>query len=72
MNFVLTADLDWASAEPLETVSREFIGCIMTGRRSITDGEAGLRVIEVLETAHMSLKNGGALTYLPHSGVVQW
>ena len=59
----------WATpldrAETLQAVSREFLDCILTGRRPLTDGEAGLRVIEVIEIASMSLMQGGPLLRLP-------
>ena len=48
-------------AETLEAVSYEFLNCIITGRRPLTDGEAGLRVIEVLELANISMVRGGPL-----------
>jgi predicted dehydrogenase len=72
----LTAYADsemWATplgrAETLQAVSREFLDCILTGRRPLTDGEAGLRVIEVLEIAGMSLLQGGPLLRLPDGAV---
>jgi predicted dehydrogenase len=37
--------------EPLETVCQHFVDCIRNGQTPITDGTAGLRVVELLETA---------------------
>jgi predicted dehydrogenase len=56
--------------ETLQAVSREFLDCIVTGRRPLTDGEAGLRVIEVLELASLSLMQGGPLLRLPDGAPV--
>ena len=42
--------------EALETVCRHFIHCIRTGEKPITDGYAGLRVVELLQTAERSIK----------------
>jgi predicted dehydrogenase len=43
--------------EALELVCRHFVHCILTGERPITDGYAGLRVVELLEAAERSMKN---------------
>jgi predicted dehydrogenase len=43
--------------EALETVCRHFVHCIQTGERPITDGYAGLRVVELLEAAERSMKH---------------
>ena len=43
--------------EPLEVACRHFIHCIQTGERPITDGYAGLRVVELLEAAEHSMRN---------------
>ena len=50
--------------EALETACKHFIHCVRTGDRPITDGYAGLRVVELLEAAERSLMlNGTARTY---------
>jgi predicted dehydrogenase len=41
--------------EALENACRHFIHCINTGERPITDGYAGLRVVELLEMAERSI-----------------
>jgi len=45
--------------EPLQTGCRHFIDCIQNGRRPLTDGVTGLRVVQVLEAAEQSLRQGG-------------
>jgi predicted dehydrogenase len=51
-------------AEALVTECRHFIDCIRTGRTPITDGQAGLRVVRMLEAAERSAQNGGRLEEL--------
>jgi len=43
--------------EALETACKHFVHCIKTGEKPITDGYAGLRVVELLEEAERSMKN---------------
>ena len=45
--------------EALSLLAAEFIDCIKTGRKPITDGQAGLNVVRVLEAADESLELGG-------------
>ena len=45
--------------EALETACKHFVHCIQTGEKPITDGYAGLRVVELLEAAERSMKNEG-------------
>lgn len=47
--------------EALETVCKHFIECIQKGKKPITDGEAGLKVVNLLEKAQKSMKNQGKL-----------
>jgi predicted dehydrogenase len=47
--------------EALEVVCRHFVDCILTGRRPLTDGEAGLRVVRLLEAAQHSLAQHDAI-----------
>lgn len=55
----------WSPALPereaLSAVVEEFASAISEGRKPRTDGEAGLRVLDVLEAASASLANGGEL-----------
>ena len=45
--------------EPLKLECSHFVECIATGREPLTDGEAGLQVVRVLEAAQRSLDSGG-------------
>jgi predicted dehydrogenase len=47
--------------EALQGVMAEFAECIRTGRPSITDGRAGLRVLDILEAASRSLEFHGSV-----------
>lgn len=49
------------ATEALRYVVAEFVESIRTGRAPLTDGEAGLRVVRLLEAAQKSLKCGGQL-----------
>jgi hypothetical protein len=43
---------------------RQFVDCINTGKSSINDGHAGLRIVKLLEAAQRSAKNRGELVYM--------
>jgi len=43
--------------EPLELACQHFVDCIHSGERPLTDGHAGLRVVELLEAAEQSLQS---------------
>jgi len=45
--------------EPLRAECSHFIDCVANGKRPLTDGRDGLRVLKVLEAAQKSLKEGG-------------
>ncbi len=47
--------------EPLRVECAHFLECIREGKRPLTDGYNGLRVVEIVEAAQRSLKNGGGL-----------
>lgn len=47
------------STEALHYVCEEFLDAIRTGRRPLTDAEAGLRVVRLLEAAQASINQGG-------------
>jgi predicted dehydrogenase len=53
----------WAPAldgtEALKVEVGHFLDCIEHGEKPITDGEAGLRVVKILEAAQMSMQAGG-------------
>lgn len=46
--------------EPLKSECMDFIRCVKTGGKPLTDGANGLEVVEVLEAAQLSLSRGGA------------
>jgi len=46
--------------EPLQTMVRHFAECVGQGKTPLSDGEAGLRVVRILEAAQRSIKNQGA------------
>jgi predicted dehydrogenase len=50
--------------EAIRTEGLHFIDCIQQGDRPITDGEAGLRVVRILEAATQSIKKQGQLVEL--------
>lgn len=45
--------------EALCLVAKEFVDAIREQRKPLTDGQAGLRVVKVLEGANLSLRSGG-------------
>jgi predicted dehydrogenase len=48
------------STEALHYVCKEFLAAIREKRRPLTDGQAGLRVVRLLEAAQKSMDQGGA------------
>ena len=46
--------------EPLKVETAHFVECIAQGKKPLTDGDNGLRVVKVLETASLSMERGGA------------
>ena len=49
--------------EPLQEMVRHFAACIANNEPPLTDGEAGLRVVRILEAAQRSIKaQGGRIT----------
>ena len=49
--------------EPLQAMVRHFAQCIQNGQTPLTNGEAGLRVVRILEAAQRSIKaQGGRIT----------
>jgi predicted dehydrogenase len=47
--------------EALKVEAAHFIDCVTNRKTPITDGEAGYRVIQILEAASRSMKERGAL-----------
>ena len=54
------------TGEALARMAAEFVDCINTGKPSISDGQAGLNVVKVLEAANMSIKAGGRRVEISH------
>jgi predicted dehydrogenase len=54
--------------EALQGVMNEFADCIRTGRAPVTDGWAGLRVLDILEASTRSLEFQGAVVPLRGEG----
>lgn len=50
--------------EPLNAECQHFIDCVQNGKRPMTDGLSGLKVVKVLEAAERSLKRDGAFVDL--------
>jgi predicted dehydrogenase len=46
--------------EPLKTECQHFLECIENAVKPLTDGEAGLKLVKILEASSESLKNSGA------------
>ena len=49
-----------AITEALQLEMRHFVDCVQNGKKPRSDGEAGLRVVRVLEAGMRSLRSGGA------------
>jgi predicted dehydrogenase len=50
-------------SEPLQNVVLHFTDCVRTGKKPLTDGQAGLRVVRILEATQRSIKaQGGRIT----------
>lgn len=48
-----------AKAEPLKEECKHFLECIRDGKAPLTDGESGLRVLQVLDSCEQSLRRKG-------------
>lgn len=57
------------STEALRYVVAEFLDSIGSGRKPLTDGATGLRVVRLLEAAQQSIKNGGQQVRLLASSI---
>ena len=45
--------------EALEVTCKHFVDCVQTGRTPLTDGRAGLQVVQLLEAAQRSVEKRG-------------
>jgi UDP-2-acetamido-3-amino-2,3-dideoxy-glucuronate N-acetyltransferase len=51
--------VQFAKGEPLARECEHFLECVMTRKKPKTDGESGVRVLEVLEACERSIGNSG-------------
>jgi predicted dehydrogenase len=49
--------------EALEVACKHFVDCIQTGQAPLTDGRAGLKVVQLLEAAQQSLEKRSAIAH---------
>jgi predicted dehydrogenase len=54
--------------EPLKVEDEHFVDCVISGQRPRTPGENGLAVVEVLEAAQRSLREGRSVTLADGNG----
>ncbi|MEJ2080121.1 MAG: gfo/Idh/MocA family oxidoreductase, partial [Acidobacteriota bacterium] len=62
-----TGDMLAPKVEPVEALkleTRYFLDCIEKGERPFNDGQAGVRIVEMLEAADQSIHNRGRLVEL--------
>ncbi len=59
-----------AIREALHAEAAHFVDCIVGKRTPVTDGQAGLRVVRLLEAASKSMKDQGRLVALPRGATV--
>lgn len=59
---VYTPKLD--NKEPLNVMCRQFLDCIKTGNKPLSDGLSGLRVVKIIEALQESLRNNGKEVFL--------
>jgi predicted dehydrogenase len=57
-----------ANVEALRAAAENFVDCIESSRVPETDGQLGLRVVEVIEAATSSMRGKGETVYLPKRG----
>jgi predicted dehydrogenase len=55
-------------AEALKTEAKHFVSCIESSQPTMTDGEAGLRVVRILEAATLSIAQRGRIVELDTIG----
>ena len=53
--------------EPLKAECQHFLECLASGKRPLTDGREGLRVLQILEASQVSLDRNGTTTTLAES-----
>lgn len=55
-------------SEALRVAAEHFVNCIETGAAPATDGQMGLRVVELIEAATSSMRGKGETVYLQRQG----
>jgi len=50
--------------EPLQAMLAEFVSCVASGERPVSDGSMGHRVVRLLEAADQSRREDGAVIEL--------
>jgi predicted dehydrogenase len=50
--------------EALKAEAEHFVDCIMHDKKPLNDGEAGLRIVQLLEAASSSMKKQGELIHI--------
>jgi predicted dehydrogenase len=53
-----------AVTEALRIEGEQFVGCIAHNKKSLTDGQLGLRVVQIIEAACESMRSKGKTVYL--------
>ena len=64
--------VSFPNQEPLRAECQHFLECLETRRRPDTDGEEGIRVLEILEACQKSLDRKGAVVALHKTGTVPY
>ena len=59
-----TDNIPLPEVEPLRAECEHFVTCVKQRRKPLTDGESGLRVLQVLEACQDSLENDGRRVFL--------
>ncbi len=54
--------------EPLRVQCQHFIDCIVEGKKPVSDGVSGMRVVQILKAAQKSLKHDGRLISISSNG----
>ena len=52
------------AAKALSVGTRHFIDCILNNERPMTDGQAGLNVVRILEASTLSMRDRGRMIEL--------
>ena len=56
--------------EPLRVQSQHFLDCILEGKRPLTDGYSGMKVVQILEAAQQSLTDNGRTVTIGSNGTI--